>query len=170
MNKNMPHTSIASVVSLVMLVVLISVSSGSMAQSAETVAPATPALKPQVITFLDSKLFDNQLSKELAGDKEVVEVNISGKMSLNNIPARIDKWITVVGENGEVTVVASESTLKPKFVGTLLSLIPTVFSFMKKSSEERTLEPAKKYNAVLSYQVDKNGESIIEKIVFTRKK
>jgi hypothetical protein len=138
-------------------------------QSADAVT-ATEKVAPKPITFLDSKLFDNMLSKELSVEKDVVEVAISGKMSLNNIPARIDKWISLVAENGEVQLVATEPALKPKFVMGLLSLIPTVYSYFKKTSEERTLEPAKKYNATIIYQLDKNGESIIEKIVFTRRK
>jgi hypothetical protein len=35
---------------------------------------------------------------------------------------------------------------------------------------ERAWDPAKKYNATVQYVVDRNGESSIEKIVFTRKK
>ncbi|MDP3785562.1 MAG: hypothetical protein Q8Q55_00535 [Undibacterium sp.] len=165
----MKKSSMLSVSLRLTSIILFSFAShAAVAQSMET--PSVPTQVATTLTFLDSKLFDNQLSKELSAEKDVVEVTISGKMSLNSIPGRIDKWITVVGENGEVSVVASEPTLKPKFVGALLSLIPTVFSFMKKSSEERTLEPAKKYNAIVTYQMDRNGESMIEKIVFTKKK
>lgn len=158
----------SAVTSLAMFTCLMLTCSATMAQSTEAPAANVPA--PTTLTFLDSKLFDNLLSKELGAEKDVVEVIISGKMSLNSISGRIDKWITAVGENGEVSVVASEPSLKPKFIGALLSAIPTIFSYMKKSNDERTLEPAKKYNAIITYQVDRNGESMIEKIVFTRKK
>jgi len=122
---------------------------------------------PASVTFLDSKLFDNMLSKELGANKETVEVTITGKMSLNSIPARVDTWITAVGENGELTLRPQDPALKPKFI---LGLIPIVYSFIKQQNIERTFEPAKKYNASIIYHVDRNGESLIDKIVFVRKK
>lgn len=123
--------------------------------------------KSSSVTFLDSKLFDSMLSKELSSDKDVVEVAISGRVSLSSIPARVDTWITMVGENGELTVKTAEPTLKPKFV---LALLPIVYAFIKESSVERTFAPAKNYNASIIYHVDRSGESIIDKIVFEKKK
>jgi len=122
---------------------------------------------PAQVTFFDSRLFDSSLSKELSGDADVVEVNISGKVSLNNIPTRMDQWLTTVGENGELTLKQAEPQLKAKFIG---ALAPVVFAMIKQFSVERTLDPAKKYNATIQYVVDRNGESSIEKIVFTKKK
>jgi len=131
--------------------------------AAEKAAEKTPAQ----VTFFDSRLFDSSLSKELAGDADVVEVNISGKVSLNNIPTRMDQWLTTVGENGELTLKQAEPQLKAKFIG---AIAPVVFAMIKQFSVERTLDPAKKYNATIQYVVDRNGESSIEKIVFTKKK
>jgi hypothetical protein len=135
------------------------------AVAAPGAAAAGPA--PASVTFLDSKLFDNMLSKELASNKETVEVTITGKMSLNSIPARVDTWITAVGENGELTLRPTDAALKPKF---LIGLIPIVYSFIKQNNAERTFDPAKKYNASIIYHVDRNGDSLIDKIVFVRKK
>lgn len=135
---------------------------------AGTVQAQNTKAKQSQITFLDSKLFDGQLGKELQGDNDSVEVKVTGKISLNNIPARVDKWITIVGENGELTVKAAESTLEPKFI---FALIPVIYSFLKQANEERVFDSAKKYNATIFYRVDaSSGESLIEKIVFTRKK
>ena len=122
---------------------------------------------PSAMTFMDSRLFDNALSKELGANKDIVEVTIAGKMSLNAIPARVDNWISIVGENGEVSLKPNDPALKPKF---LINLIPIVFSFIKQSNAERAFDPAKKYNASIFYHVDKNGDALIEKIVFIRKK
>lgn len=127
----------------------------------------TAGIKHSQITFLDSKLFDGQLSKELQGDNDTVEVKITGKMSLNNIPARVDKWITIVGENGELVVKATDPALEPKF---LFALIPFIYSFLKQTNDERTFESAKKYNATILYRIDASGDSLIDKIIFTRKK
>jgi hypothetical protein len=118
------------------------------------------------LTFLDSRLFDGALSRELAKDKETVEVEVSGKMSLNAIPQRLDQWITTVGESGELTLKATEPPLKPKFVA---ALIPVVYNVIKQIHADRTFDPARKYNATVLYSVNREGESVINKIVFSRK-
>lgn len=131
-----------------------------------TPAPA-PAAEAAPITFLDSTLFDNMLSRELGKGKGEVEVTISGKISLNSIPPRVDKWITAVAEQGEVTLKPADTALKPKFV---LALLPVVYSFIKQANAERTMNPASKYNANVVYHIDKSGESVIDKIIFVKKK
>src|SRR5471030_1300253 len=138
--------------------------------AASAAAAATPTATPEVppITFLDSTLFDNMLAKELSAGKGTVEVAVSGKMSLNSIPARVDKWITAVAEKGEVTLQPQDASLKPKFV---FALIPVVYSFLKQANSERSVNNANDYNASVLYHVDRaTGESVIDKIVFVRKK
>jgi len=137
-----------------------------LALAAETPAPA-PAADTPPITFLDSTLFDNLLSRELGKGKNEVEVNISGKISLNSIPPRVDKWITAVAEQGEVTLKPADPALKPKFI---LALLPVVYSFIKQANAERTMNSANQYNANVIYHIDKSGESVIDKIVFVKKK
>ncbi|MFA9215796.1 MAG: hypothetical protein ACEQSK_01700 [Sphingomonadaceae bacterium] len=140
------------------------------AAAAAPTAAAAPlaAAEPASLTFLDSTLFDNMLSRELGKGNKEVEVLISGKMSLNNIPPRVDKWITAVAEQGEVTLKPVDSALRPKFV---LGLLPVVYSFLKQANSERQVSAAGKYNASVVYHVDKNsGESVIDKIVFLKKK
>lgn len=127
--------------------------------------PVVPV--PAPITFFDSRLFDSKLANDLADGKGEVSVEVAGKISLNNIPARIDKWLTVVGEHGEVVVKSEPPALKPKF---LLAVLPVVFSFAQKFNSERLWEPAKQYNAVMVYHVDRDGESVLDRIVFTKKK
>jgi len=48
--------------------------------------------------------------------------------------------------------------------------LPMIFSAFQSTSEDRLLEPAKNYNASILYRRDANGETSIERIVFTRKK
>ncbi len=119
---------------------------------------------PVRITFLDSRLFDGSLSKELDSGRDTVEVEISGKVSLSNIPGRIDKWISAVGEAGEVKVKPSEPQSRSFF-----GVISTVFSFLKELNEERMLSKAHNYNATIYYRKDAGGDTLIEKIVFIRK-
>jgi hypothetical protein len=128
-------------------------------------AQPTHGLQRQGLTFLDSKLFDSRLSQELGAGKDKVDVEISGKVTLSNIPDRLDRWITRVGEGGSVEVREG-----PARTRSIFGLLPMIFSAFEHASEERMLEPAKNYNATILYRRDDNGDSVIERIVFTRKK
>jgi len=129
------------------------------AASAEIIAPR------QSLTFVDLKLFDAKLSQELNGGKDRIEVEMSGKVPLNDIPERIDKWVSRVGEQGSV-----EIREVPRTRMVIFGLLPMIFSAFQSTSEDRLLEPAKNYNASILYRRDANGETSIERIVFTRKK
>ena len=135
-------------------------------QSAETKAPVPEGKRAKVI-FLDSKMFDGQLSKELGAENDTVEVDILGKISLNRIPERMDRWISLVAEKGSVNIKAADQGLKPKFI---FDLVQMVYAGVQHNNEERMLEPAHKYDATIFYSIDSTGESKIEKIVFVKRK
>lgn len=118
----------------------------------------------QPLTFLDSRLFDSRLSKELGSGRERVEVEVSGKVTLSAIPPRLDKWVTKVGEEGSVELREGPGRTRAFF-----SLLPLVFSAFQQASEERMLEPARDYNATILYRRDANGDTLIDRIVFTRR-
>ncbi|MCK9283461.1 MAG: hypothetical protein M0P39_04170 [Rhodocyclaceae bacterium] len=120
------------------------------------------------LRFFDSKLFDGKLSEELDGNSNTVVVNVPGRISLNSIPPRIDKWITAVGEQGAVEIKLLEQPAGR--TRSLFGLIPDmVVSAIRNWREERMIEPARRYNAVVYYRLDASGEPLIEKIVFNRK-
>lgn len=130
-------------------------------------APEPAAPPPASVVFLDSSLFDNALASQLAAGKDQVEVAITGKISLNAIPQRMDKWITAVATKGEVALTQqADAPLKPKFV---LGLLPTIFSFIKMARAENLVDPANKYNASIQYHLDRSGEAVIDKILFVKK-
>lgn len=133
----------------------------------EPPAPPPPPPPPASVVFLDSSLFDNALSGQLSSGKDQVEVAITGKISLNAIPPRMDKWITAVATKGEVALTQQvDAPLKPKFI---LGLLPTIFTFIKMARTESLVDSANKYNASILYHLDRSGEAVIDKIVFVKK-
>lgn len=122
------------------------------------------------LTFMDSKLFDARLAKELESGHEIVEIQISGRMPLNNIPSRIDRWLIVSADEGTVETLPSP----PKSYGRGLFLIaPMVFSafgYFKNMREEKMYETAKPYDTKIYYRKDENGDSLIDKIVLVKRK
>lgn len=135
---------------------------GATGSAGAQAAPAAEGSRAQ-LTFMDSRLFDGRLSKEMEGRRDVIDVEVVGKVSLSSIPTRMDKWIAAVGESGQVELKPAERTRS------IFALVPAVFSFLKQVNEERMLSQAKDYNAVIYYRKDDSGDSTIERIVFRRK-
>lgn len=146
------------------LLVLLLACGGSAA--AQETSHAEPGVPKAGLTFLDSKLFDSRLSQELGTGKDKVEVEVSGKVPLSAIPERIDKWIVTVAESGSVEVRETQV----QRTRSLFGLLPMLFSAFERASEERMFAPAKDYNATILYKRDAGGDTIIDRIVFTRKK
>lgn len=122
------------------------------------------------VTFMDSKLFDAKLGKELESGKDVVEVEVSGRVPLSNIPARMDRWLVKSAEEGKVELLQSETVPKTR---TLFGFIPLVFNavgMMKNYHEEKVLDHAKNYDTQIFYKKDDQGETLIEKVVMTKRK
>lgn len=122
--------------------------------------PATVAL-----SFLDSRLFDGRMAQELAREPKVLEVQLLSRVSLSSIPARLDRWVAIVGEHGQLRLQAVEGPPTRSLFG----LVGAVFDAVKEFREQRVLELAKPYNATLFYRRDANGDALIERIVFERK-
>ena len=122
------------------------------------------------LTFMDSKLFDVKLSKELESGKDVVEVDVSGRVPLSNIPVRIDKWVVKSAEEGKVELLQSEPAPKTRFIFSLIPMVFNAVGFMKNVQEEKIFDHAKNYDTKIYYKKDESGETLIEKIVMTRRK
>lgn len=129
--------------------------------------PAFQAALPNQMTFFDSKLFDAKLSKEMETGKNRIEVEVTGRVQLSSIPDRIDRWVTKVGEEGKVEVKQSEPAVRTR---SLFGIIPMIFEGFKRMKEERMYEPASNYDATILYRKDAAGDTLIEKVIFTRKK
>ncbi|OGQ48119.1 MAG: hypothetical protein A3H42_03345 [Deltaproteobacteria bacterium RIFCSPLOWO2_02_FULL_46_8] len=122
------------------------------------------------LTFMDSKLFDVKLSKELESGKDTVEVDVSGRVPLSNIPVRIDRWVVKSAEEGKVELLQSEPAPKTRFIFSLIPMVFNAVGFMKNVQEEKIFDHAKNYDTKIYYKKDESGETLIEKIVMTRRK
>ena len=159
---------------------------GSLSASAEAIeeltAGNTPAATADVtptevaapagdsITFMDSKLFDGKLSKELESGKQTVEISISGRMPLNNIPSRIDRWLVVSAEEGKVETLPSPPRAKTRALFTVVPMVFSALGFLKSMRDEKLYDTAKQYDTTIYYRKDDNGDSLIDRIVLTKRK
>ena len=117
--------------------------------------------QPEHLNFMDTVVFDNNLSQSMSADAENIQIAITGQVSINQIPERLGKWLSaVVDKQGRVNVEPQSDT---KFLGAFLGLLPTVYSFLK---EEISYGPAMNYNATIFYEPE---TGLINKVVFTKK-
>lgn len=144
------------------------------AASAPAPVSAVPSVKTDTvdpkkanITFMDSKLFDGRLAKELDSGKETVEIEVSGRMPLNNIPGRIDRWLIVSAEEGKVETLPSPPKTRGIFV--FAPMVFSAYSYWKNMREEKMYDTAKQYDTKIYYRTDENGDSLIDKIVLVKR-
>jgi len=119
------------------------------------------------LEYLDSDYFDNTLSTNMNGKHATIEVAFLTPFSSNNVPSRVDAWLTAIGNTGgEVEMEPAEGERKERNLASLMLSLYTVYQEIQKIV--RYL-PARHYNAKLLYRQNERGEAMIEKIVFTHK-
>jgi|GEM_PF-407586 len=129
-------------------------------------APQNPATGAEVlkeIQFLDSFSFDRKLSASLGTGQDKVDVIFPAVITLNNIPERMDKWLSKVEKfGGKVEIQAEPEQGR--------GLITEIFSFFVKiyeiAEENLIYAPAKDYNVLIGYKAQ---SGIVTRLSFVRK-
>ena len=81
------------------------------------------------LTFIDLKKFDDELNESLGEIKEPVSVNFYTPLSPNDIPQRLQKWLTMVEKNGgKINIVSPEGEPTPKDPTIILGLFSSLWS------------------------------------------
>lgn len=143
--------------------------SSSTADTPPPIAADTTAVNSTKLTFIDSRIFDVELFKYLEANKEVVEINVSGRIALSSIPPRLDRWISKAAEGGgKVEILPMPATRL--FIFSLISMAFSSLGIWEKFREENAYDQAKKYDVKIFYKKEPAGDTIIEKIVMTKRK
>ena len=125
------------------------------------------------LSFLDISKFDRDLSGSLEDKNKSVEGAFYDKVSPNNVPDRLQKWISVVEANGGKVLVepppnefvARNPLAALSLVGTLITSIKGFANF----NSERIYETAKGRDAVISLERNNKGEVVINTIKFVKR-
>jgi len=123
------------------------------------------------LRFVDANTFDQNLYESMVANTETINIAMIGKVSVNIIPERLGKWLSVITtKQGKVDFKsttppkpASERTTGSIAVTAIIGILPTAYDFFK---GEISYGPAVNYNAVLYYQAD---TGLLEKVVFIKK-
>lgn len=115
------------------------------------------------VNFLDSSSFDRKLSASLSANQPQVDVVFPATITLNNIPERMDKWLSKVEKFGGKVEIQAEPELGRELFSTIFSLFVKAYEVIE---ETVIYSPAKKYNVMVYYKA-KTG--IVTKMAFVRK-
>ena len=125
------------------------------------------------LSFLDISKFDRDLSGSLQDKNASVEVAFYDRVSPNNVPDRLQKWISVIEADGGKILVEpppNESITRSPIAA--LSLVGTLITSIKafaKFNSERIYETAKGRDAVISLERNSKGEVVINAIKFVKR-
>jgi hypothetical protein len=126
------------------------------------------------ITFIDTQKFDNDLSVSLVSIKNPVEVDFHNPITPNEIPPRLEKWLSMVDKSGgKVNIASPVGEPKPKSPALILGLFSGLWNAFKILSAENSAQSME--NAVKSrdanIQLARNaqGNLYIQKITFNER-
>ena len=123
-----------------------------------------PSAPPQQkIAFMDSRIFDDELSRSLQAGFDEVTVETDASVTLAAIPERMDKWLYTVREADHPVVAKPSKQPLTRSIG-LVALIQAIatgtYDWLR---ESLTYSPARNYDATLIYDKDSGR---VEKVVF----
>jgi len=120
------------------------------------------------VDFFDAHTFDKQLSSDLREDPSTVDVYMRAPASINDIPDRLGKWLTMVEKYGGAVEARHEPDTQMRgFATSGVSLVVGAFTGLYQAIRDRVLySPVKGYNATVFY---KGNDGIMTRVEFIRK-
>ncbi|KHD06256.1 hypothetical protein PN36_34185 [Candidatus Thiomargarita nelsonii] len=114
------------------------------------------------LKYINANSFDQRLSVAMEQETPEIEIGILSPFSSNNIPERLDNWLSAINENG--------GKVKPKpadgerIIESLKIILGNIYQDFTRYA------PAKNYSvAELIYRRNESGEAMIEKIILKKR-
>jgi len=126
------------------------------------------------ITFIDTSKFDVDLSESLVAIKNPVEVDFYTLITPNEIPPRLEKWLSAVNKTGgKVNIASPVGEPVPKSPALILGLFSGLWNAFKIFGTERTAksieDAAKSRDANIQLARNAQGNLYIQKITFNER-
>ena len=126
------------------------------------------------ITFIDTNKFDNDLSASLVAIKNPVEVDFYTPITPNEIPPRLEKWLSMVDKTGGKINIASPvgepAPKSPTLILGLFSGLWNAFKILGGQSSAKSMEDAiKSRDANIQLARNAQGNLYIQKITFNER-
>jgi hypothetical protein len=125
------------------------------------------------LVFIDIGSFDNELHSSLQSSLPDVNVHFYEKVSPNNTPERLQRWLNAVERNGgKVDVEPPPGELTTRNPLSLISLLGGLWNIIKLGNESQKnslLQATRGHDAVISLERNASNEVVISKITFKRR-
>jgi len=122
------------------------------------------------VSFFDTSHFDKQLSSVMSRGATAAMVTFEAPATVNDIPERLNKWLSVVEKNGGMVELQPDPdypAITQRGAFGLVSVMLGAFATIYEAIENKILYgPAKGYNATVYYM---RGSGVMTKVVFSRK-
>ena len=123
------------------------------------------------VRFIDIGKFDTDLERALTSGNAAINVTFFEKTSPNNMPNRLQKWISSVEKSGgRVDIEAPPDEPTPRSPALLIGLLGGLWSSIKawgEIREQALLKVAQSRDAVIVLERNTSGEIIVSRVVFT---
>jgi len=126
------------------------------------------------LNFIDIGKFDNELAVSLKELDGTVDIAFYQKVSPNQMPERLQKWISSVEQSGgRVNVEQPNGELASKDPFSIISIISSLIGGAKNFADFRTNDIYKNINgrdASVKLGRNSNGEVVVDKVQFVKRK
>ncbi len=141
--------------------------------AAPTGANEQAAAAKDQVQFLDIASFDKTLSASLSAPLAKVDVAFVDVVKPSAMPERLQKWMaSVEAGGGKVSITEPKSELQGRSVFALVSAATTLWSASKMAASfarDSQFKAAQAYNAEIVLKRDTSGDSVVDKVVFTKR-
>ena len=141
---------------------------GNLAGTAAEVKKA----KPNELGFVDIARFDRDLQDALLTEPSPVTVAMFDKVSPNNTPERLQKWLNAVERNGgKVEIEPPPNELVPRNPLVLISMAAGLWNAIKATPaihDAQVTKAVKGRDAIISLERNAQGQVVIGKIIFKK--
>lgn len=126
-------------------------------------AASLPVQSGQDLVFVDLQSFDRQLASTLSSDRPTVAVDFYDKVSPNELPVRLQRWLTEVEtQGGKIRVEPPPNDLGTRSPLAALSLVSGLLNSMKlidKVQTDRMYQSVKNHDVVI--QLDRDSAGVV---------
>jgi len=137
--------------------------------AAEREAAAARLQESQQLTFINSQVFDNNLSKAMESEVGEIVVEVASRFSLDVLPERVEGWLVHIQQSGGKVEAAAQPTqtevaMRGMPVVEVIELALAYREKAKKKAETKAMySPADTYHATLYYQTE---SGTVDRVVF----
>jgi len=144
-------------------------SAGDEVAAAQKDAAAARLKESRQLTFINSQVFDNNLSKAMDSQVGEIVVEVASRFSLDVLPERVEGWLVHIQQSGgkveaEAQPVQTEVAMRGMPVVEVIELALAYREKAKKKAETKAMyAPANTYHAKLYYQKE---SGTVDRVVF----